>query len=87
MDQGITKTEELKSGREKQNICLVWQIVVCNISWHTKGPLVITGHDLNVTVHFYIIADKVHEHDSSREMTVGRKAPYIYKPNGAERGE
>lgn len=44
---------------------------------HTKGPLVITGHDLNVTVHFYIIADKVHEHDSSREMTVGHKAPYI----------
>lgn len=44
---------------------------------HTKGPLVITGHDLNVTAHFYIIADKVHEHDSSREMTVGCKAPYI----------
>lgn len=31
---------------------------------HNKGPS--TGHNLNATVHFHIIADSVHEHDSSR---------------------
>lgn len=58
----------------------------------TKGLSVASGHDFNdAPVHFHIIADQVHEHDSSRKIKfiylfiyfpVGRMDP-ISKSNRA----